>query len=245
VITCKFIMKKSHLAAHSRGKEALLDDDYFRNREGKLVQSDFEANDVLILTTLITKASRNAIAGIANMVGRDIEVNTANLRQMPAKNVGAMLKNPENILVGIDLEIQGDATGHMLLIYPPQVAYGLVDLLIGNPLGQTTSLEEMEQSAIAEMGNIAGGFFLNSLSDDTGLRLLPSPPTVKVDKAAAILDGTLKPLISNESTIFVLQTIFRAQDQQITGNFLVLPTPGLLTALIKYGAHITPSAVSN
>jgi len=194
--------------------------------------------ELAVLTRLISKATLNAISGIAEMIGRDVEVRAINLRQIRPENVAAFLKDPEGMMIGIDLEIRGDADGNMLLVYSPQVALGIVDLLEGKPLGHTQGLEEMGQSALGEMRNIAGGFFLNSLADDTGMRLLPSPPTVTAEKASILLDSALKPVAGREdASIFVLQTIFRTQDRQISGNFLVLPTSGLLDSLVQHAAR--------
>jgi chemotaxis protein CheC len=204
-----------------------------------VAHNELSPDELSILSRLISKATLNAISGMAKMIGRDVEVRAINLRELTAETLPDFLKDPDDILIGIDLEIGGDADGNMVLIYPPQIAFGLVDLLVGNPLGQTKGLEEMGQSALGEMGNVAGGFFLNSLADDTGMRLLPSPPTVTADKASVLLDKAIRPFVDDdESTIFVLQTVFRTQDRQIKGNFLVMPTPGLLDALVDHAARV-------
>ena len=206
-----------------------------------MAHEELSPEELSILSRLISKATLNAISGMAKMIGRDVEVRAVNLRQLTAETLPDFLKDPDSMLIGVDLEIGGDADGNMVLIYPPEVAFGLVDLLLSNPLGQTKALEEMGQSALGEMGNVAGGFFLNSLADDTGMRLLPSPPTVLSEKASILLDNAIKPLADGEeeeSTIFVLQTVFRTQDRQIKGNFLVMPTAGLLKALITRAARV-------
>jgi chemotaxis protein CheC len=198
---------------------------------------ELEEEEVAVLSRLISKATLNAISGIAEMIGRDIAVRAVNLREIPLEELGVFLKNPESKLVGIDLQISGDAEGNMLLIYTPQVALGLVDLLTGNPLGETETLEEMGESALGEMGNVAGGFFLNSLADDTGMRLLPSPPRVSTAKVGDMLEEAIKPLVQEEGAqAFVLQTVFRTEDRQISGNFLVVPNPELLAKLIERAA---------
>ena len=190
--------------------------------------------DMSVLSRLISKATLNAISGVAEMIGRDLAVRAVNLREIASDHVGAILKDPDGILVGIDLEISGDADGGMLLIYPPQVALGLVDLLTGRPLGETEKLEDMGESALGEMGNVAGGFFLNSLADDTGMRLLPSPPTVVTDTAGRILERAIQLFARDDGArVFILQTVFTTEDRQVSGNFLVMPNPSLLRRLIE------------
>ena len=46
---------------------------------------------------------------------------------------------------------------------------------------------EMELSALKEIGNIITGAYLNSLSTMTNLTIYPTPPEITVDMAAALL----------------------------------------------------------
>ena len=51
-----------------------------------------------------------------------------------------------------------------MLMYNPKMAYGFVDLLMGQPEGTTKALGEIESSALGELGNIMGSSFLNALA---------------------------------------------------------------------------------
>ncbi len=186
-----------------------------------------------ILENLIPDAIQNAISGIAGMVGREVTVIAAVPKQVPASTVADLLRNPGDKLVGINLDIQGDATGHMLLIYPPHVAYGLADIISGDPLGTTTSLEEMSESALKEMGNVAGGFFLNSLADAANMRLLPTPPNLIMGKAERVLDNVFRPLANKDAEVFVVQMVFETEGKCVSGYFMTLATPQFLNALTE------------
>ncbi len=107
----------------------------------------------------------------------------------------------------------------------------LVDLLMGEEPGTTTGITEMEASALGEMGNIMGSFYLNALGDASGLVLLPSPPAVIMDMAGSILDVALADILQESDDALVVEAIFSTTDQQITGNFLVLPSPSFLRKL--------------
>ena len=119
------------------------------------------------------------------------------------------------------------------MVFRPQTALGLADLLMGEEVGTTQSLDEMEESALAELGNITGSFFLNALADSTGLVLLPSPPAVIMDMAGAILDVALADIVLESDYALVVETSFGTEDHQISGSFLVMPSPDLMRALIE------------
>jgi chemotaxis protein CheC len=112
------------------------------------------------------------------------------------------------------------------------MAYGFVDMLMGTPAGTTQSLGEMEASALGELGNVVGSSFLNELADATGLRLMPSPPSVMTDMAGALLDIIAADILLTQDDAFVAEATFHAPDRDITGQFFVIPTQDLLGALL-------------
>lgn len=194
-----------------------------------------EVNDPLeACADLIVQGTANAISGLSQMLDLDIEVTTLVARKMPVMDTPDVLGGPEALTVGIYLSVTGAAGGHIFLVYPSSIALTLVDLLMGQPIGTTRSLEEMEASALAEMGNIMGSFFLNALADLTGLALHPSPPAVMMDMAGAILDAVLADILRESDDVLMVETKFGVQDQEISGLFLVMPSPDLLRVLLDH-----------
>ncbi len=95
----------------------------------------------------------------------------------------------------------------------------------------------MEQSALGEMGNIIGAFFLNSLADETGLDLHPSPPSVMTDMAGALLDVVTADILMTSDETYLVETTFAVEGHEISGVFFVIPSEDLLQALIDAGAE--------
>ncbi len=92
-------------------------------------------------------------------------------------------------------------------------------------------MNEMEESVMGEVGNVMGSFFLNALSDATGLFLQPSPPAVMMDMAGAILEIALADIMQESDNALVVETGFCNEDRQIKGTLLVMPSPELLRVL--------------
>ena len=92
----------------------------------------------------------------------------------------------------------------------------------------------MEESALGEVGNIMGSFFLNALSDATNSSFLPSPPAVMMDMAGAILDVALADIIQESDHALVVETSFCTEDRQIEGTLLIMPSPDLLRVLLEH-----------
>ena len=169
----------------------------------------------------------NAMTGLSQMAGQEIKISRMEFKKVPVKDVSALFGGPEALIIAVYLEISGKTNGQMVVVYEPQVAYDLIDLLLSQSQGTTRELSEMERSTLGEVGNIMGSFFLNYISDTTGIRFQPSPPAVMMDMAGAILDATLAGLMEFSDDIYIMETVFGTNDRQVAGTFLVIPDPGL------------------
>lgn len=185
---------------------------------------------------LIGRATTNAMDGLSQMIGQEIEVTSFALRRIPVARIADLMGGPDVVSVGIYLTASGSADGHIMLMYEPKIATAFVDLLMGQPPQTTQSLGEMERSALGEMGNVIGSFFLNALADSTGLQLRPSPPVVMMDMAGALLDVVAADILLTRDDAFVAETTFHAPDREISGLFFVVPSEGLLNALLHQGS---------
>ena len=187
--------------------------------------------DLAACSDLVSQGSVNAVSGLSQMIGQEIHVTNLHARLVPVNETPDIVGGWEELTIGVYLGVSGSANGHMFLLYSPPTALALVDLLLGQPPGTTTDLGEMEESAMGEVGNIMGSFFLNALSDATGLTLLPSPPAVMTDMAGAILDVAMADILQESDDALVVETSFSTEDRQIEGTLLVMPSPDLLRVL--------------
>lgn len=186
-----------------------------------------------VWTWIVSKGISNALLGLSQMVGHDIEATSLDLKWLPAKEVVNLLGGPEATGVGIYLTIEGDATGHLLLLHDTRIAFQLIDMQLGLSQGSTKRIDEMERSVLGEMGNITGSFFLNALADTTNLLLMPSPPAVIVDMIGAIMNVPLTYIMEENDNALVVKATFSADSQQIEGTFMVMPTVEFLNTILS------------
>ncbi len=191
-------------------------------------------DEIAIWTWLVSRGIAKSLSGLSEMVGVELSVTSLDLRQYPAKDAAMLLGGPENLVVGIYLTIDGDATGHIMLIHDRKIAFELIDIQMELPLGSTQELEEMGRSILGEMGNIIGSFFLNALANATSLNLTPSPPLVMINKAEAILGIVLNKIMQEQDDVLVIKAAFGTDSRQIDGTFMVLPTSDFMQVILKH-----------
>ena len=190
-------------------------------------------DEMAIWTWLVSKGITKSLTGLSQMVGQELIVNSLEMQEYPINETPDLLGGAENIVVGTYLSISGDATGHLVMVHQPKIAYDLIDIQLGQPQGTTTSMDEMERSVIGEIGNITGAFFLSALADATGLLLMPSPPAVMVDMAGAILGVAINNLMREQDTALVAKSTFGTASREIDGTFIILPTSEFMMTIIN------------
>jgi chemotaxis protein CheC len=133
------------------------------------------------------------------------------------------------------MDMLGDLTGRTLLVFPKATVMRVAERMLRRPLGSSVALGALERSAVMEAGNILSGAYLNALSDFMGLVLLPSPPTLAIDAAAAVVTPAFLRLEQTAEYVFVVETEFLVQDvaERLRGFFLLLPDPASLRAILR------------
>jgi len=202
--------------------------------ENRVVDITLNKDEMKLWGSLALKGIDNAMTGLATMVNREIRMSSLSLKQVPASEAPNLVGGADKMVIGIYLAFEGDATGHLMLVHQPDVALAIIDMLMGNEPGTTRDINEMEQSALGEMGNIIGSAFLNAIADALALRLQPSPPEVILDMAGAILDVAFAEILQQTDDVIVAETSFGTADRQARGTFLVIPSFNFLKVILSH-----------
>ncbi|NOH12152.1 MAG: hypothetical protein HND51_10935 [Chloroflexi bacterium] len=170
----------------------------------------------------------NAAKGFGSMVGTPFKVSASEVSTVPVEEIPFLAGGPENEIVGIYLHAEGDVAGQILLMFPVEKALELVDLLMEQPEGTTQELDTMARSALAEVGNLVGSFFLNSVASLTGLDTRPSPPAIVVDMVAALLSMVTATCATMGDEALMIKGDFSQIDRGTQLQFWVMPDPDTL-----------------
>lgn len=164
-----------------------------------------------------------AAAAIRAMSASAMRLDVISAGVSPTSRLSETAGNPEDMVVGVYITVSGDIPGHALLVFPYESALHLVDLITGRSSGSTTVLGEMEESVIQEIGNIVTSSYLNALSDFYRCSMLPSPPSLAVDMAAAVIDSVLINTGRFDEDTISIVTKFSGVRRSLRGFFLYIP----------------------
>ena len=180
--------------------------------------------DPAAIGSVMSAAVQNAANALSEMALREIRAISPHVRMVNLSHLSMVASDPERAVLAVYLGIQGDLQGHILLAFSESMAHGLVDMLLDQPAGTTTELGDLEISALAEAGNVAGSFFLTTLADWAGLTLPPTPPVVIHEMCGAILGTLAAELVLQEhDEAMVIDAQFACDGQIVEASFFMFP----------------------
>ncbi|WP_333657391.1 chemotaxis protein CheC [Tissierella praeacuta] len=115
-----------------------------------------------------------------------------------------------------------DVVGNMMFALDIDSAINLTNILY-NRKKENKELDEMDISALSEVGNIIASSYANSLSALTGLKVFISIPSISIDMAGAILSVPAIQYGHVSDHALMIETIFEEEENLVAGNLFFLP----------------------
>ena len=201
---------------------------------GNLTLEDVNNMYLDVLKEIGNIGAGNATTAIANMLGMKIDMNVPNVKLMEVSKLGTAVGAEDETIVGIFLEVMNDIEGSMMFLVDIPSARYLVNKLMMEDVPADKPFDEMELSALKEIGNIIAGSYLSALSSMTNLVISPSVPYIALLTAAYILSGLAIEHGQSGDNALLIQTEICA-DVAINGYFILMPEQGsyekILTSL--------------
>jgi chemotaxis protein CheC len=201
---------------------------------------DSPSSELATIGIVAASAVQSAANALSEMALREITAVSPEVRMVDLSHLSMVAGDPERAVVAVYLGIEGDIPGHILMAFSESMALGLVDMLLDQPVGSTTDLGEMEISALAEAGNVAGSFFLTTIADWAGLTLPPTPPLVIHEMCGAILDTLAAELaLQAHDQAMVIDAQFTCDGQVVEASFFMFPGEHLIEVVNRANGHRT------
>lgn len=164
----------------------------------------------------------NATTAVSQMLNTKIEMNVPIVKLLPVEEIGSVMGDEEQTIVGIFLGVEGDINGSMMFLMDMTSAHQMVNRLMMRDPDYAGDFDEMDQSAIREIGNIIASSYLSALSGLTGLYISPTVPFLAVDMAAAILSVPAIQFGMMGDQALLIETEF-GDDKKLSGYYILMP----------------------
>ncbi|MDH5654395.1 MAG: chemotaxis protein CheW [Spirochaetia bacterium] len=186
------------------------------------------------LYAVVNTGMMNAGFVLSQLLGLKVEVSVPDFKAVDFNELQGFI--PDEEIIGITLETEGDFQGLVLFILDEATGYHAAGDLMGLPMDKWSKdaiAREDILSVLSELTNIVGSSVLNALANKTGLTIYPSVPGFIQGEPAAIIRKIDEiRSVNKDLQIIYVSTDFYREDMQLLGRMFLLPTGNSLAKLL-------------
>lgn len=184
---------------------------------------DLNTAQIDVLREIGNIGAGNAATALASMLNKKVDMAVPKVKILEFKDVNETLGGAEILVVGLLFRVSGDLTGNIMFILRYEAAAALVNMLMGKPVDMEKGFDEIELSALKEIGNILAGSYLSAMAGLTNLKIIPSVPHLAIDMAGAILSVPAIEFGKVGDTVLYIETEFLDIGSKVVGDFFLVP----------------------
>lgn len=186
-----------------------------------------------VLRELGNIGSGNAATALSSMMGHAIEITVPTVKVLDYSEAIEFLGGPEHIVVGMLVRMEGDIEGMILFVLEKEFAAIVLKSFFGKDLDDITKMDEVDISALNEIGNIMSGSYVNALSSISGMTINISVPSLTVDMLGAIMSvPAIEFAAVSDKVLFIDETFIIGEDT-IQSNMILIPEMDSLAVLLQ------------
>ncbi len=149
-------------------------------------------------------------------------------------DVATALGGDEKPVAGIYVGLSGDLAGGLLLTMASGNLPLFHELLHRQPRGSCRSVQDVDMSAIQEVGNIIAASFIDAFANSARLSIRLEPPEISVDMCVAVVDSVLARFNQpGERLLLTTAVVLSGETREAVCQMLLFLEPASLTKLLE------------
>jgi chemotaxis protein CheY-P-specific phosphatase CheC len=175
----------------------------------------------------------HAATTLSTMLNTSIDMNIPEIHVIDLSRVHEYITDDPAAMVLFQIKGEIAPGGYLLLHVPVESAIRLVNVMLGEQnVGR--EFNEMDRSALLEIGNIMVSAFLDSTATLLNTVMIPSPPDLVIDMPHAAIEVIISAqLDENTNEIVIFRTELTSPKHSLKGNIVLLPTGPMLEDMIR------------
>jgi chemotaxis protein CheC len=182
-----------------------------------MVATDYTELQLDALREAANIGSGNAATALSNLLGRPISISMPDARALPLAEAIDEVGDAGMLVTGVLIVVVGDLDAIVLLLFTPEEASALCELL------GVEAESDWGASALGEVGNILGCSYINALATMTGMSVAPRPPETVSDMLGAIVSSALIAGLHSTDLAIMMDSKLDVDGTECGFGFLFVP----------------------
>ena len=175
----------------------------------------------------------NAATALSGLLNRRVRITMPEVRIMEYNEAIDWIGGPENVTAGVLVRMSGDIGGIMLSVLPLEFVNMVLECMLDNKVEEFEHLDELQRSALVEVGNIMISTFINALSGLSGVTMELTVPSLTVDMQGAILAVPMAEYGGQTDYLMTIGGNFTCDDYELPCRLLLSPEIRGLNYLLR------------
>ena len=194
---------------------------------------DKNSMGVDVLKEIGSIGTGNAATALSTVLGRKIEMSIPEVEVMGFNQALQKLGGPEQIVAAVLVQISGESKGIMLFMQDLKFVNIVLDSLLHKTIADYDEIDQLEISALTEVGNILISSYMNALSTLTGITMNLSVPSVSINMLGGIMNVPFAMYGYQTDKLMTIRGRFRCDGEEVFSRLLLLPDMESLDYIMK------------
>lgn len=175
----------------------------------------------------------NAATALSGMLGCPVRIQMPEVRIMGYNEAIDWIGGAEVITAGVLVQVSGEVNGIMLSVQQMDFVNLVLETMLGHTVQEYSQLDELDRSALVEVGNIMISSFMNGLSGLADIATRLTVPAFAVDMQGAILTVPMAQFGGQSDYIMTIGTDFICAGRAVPCRLLFSPDILSLNFLLR------------
>lgn len=177
--------------------------------------------------------SGNAAVALSQILNHTVKMDVPTVEILGYEETINMLGGPEEIASAVLVELVEGMNGMMLFIQQKDFLGSVLNTLLSKELTSFEEMDEMDASAIMEVGNILLSSYVTAISNFAGFKIDISVPAHTVNMIGGILSVPIVEMAEETDKMLMIHGYFIIDGQKISSNILLIPDMESLNKLLE------------
>jgi chemotaxis protein CheC len=167
--------------------------------------------------------SGNAATALSSLLSQQVKINVPHVSLMEFDDAMKILGGPETIACGILVRLSGDMKGVILYLQELDFINVILKSVFNKTVDSYEKLEELDISALVEIGNIGISSYINSLASFAGMDVQLSVPALCINMAGAMVTVPMAEYGYETNKMMLLDGNFWCGGNEVSSKLLLAP----------------------
>ena len=174
----------------------------------------------------------HAATTLSQMLSSTVEMSVPKIKVVDVAQLADYIGDEPAALVVFELQGEIPHGGYIIVYISRKSAVRLTNTMLGLT-DPDRPLNEMDESALLEVGNIMASAFLDATAELLGFIMLPSPPALTIDMAHAAMQSLIAQMQEEIDEVMLFSTELVCEEHRIDSDIIMMPEASMLKTFVE------------